>query len=59
MKLYKGHTGKNVTKFFFSNRVISPWNNLKNNVVQSLSIDSFKRNLSRAMLYNFVKVYKF
>nr|VZI46288.1 unnamed protein product [Spirometra erinaceieuropaei] len=40
----------NVRKYFFSNRVVEPWNNLPETVVMSQSVETFKCRLDRYML---------
>lgn len=42
-KLEKKHTRTDVRKFFFSNRVIDPWNNLPQSAVSAPSLNSFKK----------------
>ncbi|BHF80349.1 hypothetical protein SprV_0702347400 [Sparganum proliferum] len=40
----------NVRKYFFSNRVVEPWNNLPETIVMSQSVETFKCRLDRYML---------
>ena len=37
----------NSRKFFFSNRVVGPWNKLPEYVIQSADVTNFKNNLDR------------
>nr|VZI50306.1 unnamed protein product [Spirometra erinaceieuropaei] len=54
----RGHTFKllvpqgrlNVRKYFFSSRVVEPWNNLPETVFMSQSVETFKCRLERYML---------
>jgi len=45
-KLLKPHCTIDATKYFFSNLVISTWNNLPDMVVHSPKLSTFKRHLS-------------
>jgi len=45
-KLLKPHCTIDVTKYFFSNRVISTWNNLPDMAVHSPTLSAFKCHLS-------------
>ncbi len=47
MKLFHRRCDKDLRKFFFSNRVVSVWNTLPNEVVTAPSIDSFKNELDK------------
>jgi len=44
--LLKPHCTIDATKYFFSNRVISTWNNLPDMVVHSPTLSTFKSHLS-------------
>jgi len=44
-KLLKPHSTVDATKDFFSNRVISTWNNLPDMVIHSSTLSTFKRHL--------------
>ena len=46
-KLHKSHVRTEIEKNFFSNRVITPWNNLPANIAEANTVASFK-NLLRA-----------
>ena len=50
VKLEKKYTRTNTYKFYFSNRIVDIWNTLSNDVVGSLSLDSFKTHISRLNL---------
>ena len=45
----------NCRKFFFSNRVIGPWNQLTSDVVMATSVQAFKLKLSSCNFTNFIK----
>ena len=47
LKLQKEHFNANVYKFYFSNRVVDPWNALPPGVISATSMVSFKRSLDR------------
>ena len=44
-KLFLAYSRLNVRKHFFSERVVSVWNNLENNVINFSNIKCFKRSL--------------
>ena len=46
-KLYKCHCKTNVRKHFFSQRIINPWNNLPEAVVNAKSVNCFKSELNK------------
>jgi hypothetical protein len=46
-KLFKPQARTQIRANFFSNRVITPWNNLPEDVIQSTSTNTFKNNLDR------------
>ena len=45
MKLFKERSRLNISKFFYSNRVISCWNSLPDYIIAAESINSFKNRL--------------
>ena len=45
-KLYKCHYRKNIRKYFFSQRVVKPWNILPEEVVNTINVNSFKTLLN-------------
>ena len=45
LKLYKGRSRLNVRKFFFSQRTISEWNSLSEEVISSGSVNEFKNKI--------------
>ena len=45
MKLFKERSRLNISKFFYSNRVISCWNSLPDYIIAAESINSFKNCL--------------
>jgi len=49
LKLYKQQCRLNVRKYYFSQRIISPWNSLTNHVVTAPSVNSFKKRLDDDM----------
>ena len=48
-KLFKNQVIHDFQKHCFSNRVIDIWNNLPNDVVESISVTQFKRKLQKSM----------
>ena len=54
LKLFKEHVNMDVRKHFFSNRVCNSWNALPEQVVLSTSILSFKKQLRKCNLDNFL-----
>ena len=55
-KLYPIKYHKNVRKFYFADRVVKIWNALKFEVVDALTLDSFKRKLLTVNLNSFLIV---
>jgi len=56
-KLLKPHCIIDATKYFFSNRVISTWNNLPDMVVHAPTLSTFKRYLFlTSLLLSFVVI---
>ena len=53
LKLYKCHCTVDVTKHYFSNRVISVWNSLQDTVVTVPSLLSFRCQLAKFDLRRF------
>src|SRR5258706_15750989 len=47
MKLYKERVKKDVLKFSFGNRVVDEWNKLPEEVVNAVSINSFKTKIDK------------
>ena len=47
-KLHKGHVRTEVTRNFFTSRVITPWNNLSQDIVGATSGTSFRNRLRAA-----------
>lgn len=45
MKILKTHVKTDVRKYFFSNRVVDPWNDLPQSIVSAPSLNSFKKRL--------------
>ena len=45
LKLYKTYTRLQIRQRYFSNRVITPWNNLPNYVITANNINQFKNRL--------------
>ena len=45
LKLFKKQSHCDERKFFFSNRIVDPWNSLSENTINATSIASFKRLL--------------
>ena len=45
LKLYKKRSRLNISKYFFSNRVVSCWNSLPDYVISADTINSFKNRL--------------
>ena len=43
MKLYKTNVRTEMSKNFFTNRVVNKWNDLGQNVIESKSVEKFKR----------------
>ena len=56
LKLTKSHNKLDIRNNFFSQRIIYCWNSLPDDVVQSLSVISFKENYDR-YLYKYKKKY--
>ena len=52
LKLNKRIVNKDVSKYFFSNRVVDRWNSLDEETVQAETIASFKRKYDRSKLSN-------
>lgn len=48
---------KDCRKYFFSNRVVHPWNSLPSGVVNSTSLQQFRRGLKRTDLSKFLKCF--
>jgi len=48
-KIMKQFSRTNVRKYFFVNRVVDSWNSLPCSVVNSRSVDAFKRSLDRSL----------
>jgi hypothetical protein len=46
-KMQQSHVHYDLRKHFFTNKVISIWNSLPNNIVTSASITSFKNRLGK------------
>ena len=46
-KLHKVNVNTDVRKYFFTNRVVDPWNSLDNSIVTAPSGNSFKKRLKR------------
>ena len=46
-KLMKQHCTVDTTKFYFSNRIVTIWNSLSEDVVSALSVTAFKNRLSQ------------
>ena len=44
-KLHKGNVNTDVSKHFFTNRGINPWNAVYHSIVTALSGNSFKKKL--------------
>jgi len=49
-RLFKQHTRLDVTKFFFSHRVVNAWNRLPDYVCEADSVNSFKNRLDKFQL---------
>lgn len=49
LKLKKKSCRKDIRKYFFSQRVIDPWNNLPEFVVTAPSLNTFKNRLDKYM----------
>ena len=47
LKLYRSHCTVDVTKHYFSNRVVDVWNSLLDTVVTATSLLSFRRQLAK------------
>ena len=52
MKLFKERSRLNISKFFYSNRVISCWNNLPDYIITAESINSFKNRLDNYCIWS-------
>ena len=52
LKLKKQIVNKDVSKYFFSNRVVDRWNSLDEETVQAETIASFKSKYDRSKLSN-------
>ena len=57
-KLYKSSCKKNVRKYYFTNRVVDPWNSLADYVVDAPNVNVFKNRLDKhwecqELLYDF------
>ena len=46
MKMVKRHCHTDLRLYFFSNRVVSRWNTLSQDIVSAPSVNSFKRHLN-------------
>ena len=53
LKLYRSHCTVDVTKHYFSNRVVNVWNSLPDTVVTASSLLSFHRQLAKFDLSSF------
>ena len=49
-KLFPTHVNFNLRKHFFTNRIISVWNSLSDQVVSANTINSFKNKLDSFMI---------
>ena len=47
LKLFSKHSRTNMRKYFFSNRVVSPWNSLPSHIIHAPSVIAFERRLDK------------
>jgi len=48
-KIFKPYARNDIQKYFFSHRVVEPWNLLSSDVIDSDTVDSFRRRLMRVV----------
>jgi ribonuclease P/MRP protein subunit RPP40 len=57
LKLTVAPMKRDCTKYFFSNRVVGPWNSLPSDLVVETTLNKFKRGLTRVDLSAFLKCF--
>jgi len=48
-KICKPYTRTDIQKYFFSHRVVEPWNLLSSDAIDSDTVDSFRRRLTQVV----------